>query len=59
MEVGKGYSYGLDRSKRYGVPTKFALSSSLELETSFEGIVIGMGTGFDRDLVLVITTYGK
>jgi hypothetical protein len=62
VEVGKGYSYGLDRSKWYGVPTKSVLSSSLEFETSFddfEGILIGMGTGFDRDVVLVITTYGE
>ena len=60
VEVGKGYSYGLDRSKWYGVPTKCALSSSLELEASsdeFEGIVIGMGTGFDRDVMLVIIAY--
>ena len=57
VEGGKGYSYGLNRSKRYGVPTKFASSSLLELEASFEGIEIGMGTGFDRDVVLVITTY--
>lgn len=56
-EGGKGYSYGLNRSKRYGVPTKFASSSLPELEASFEGIEIGMGTGFDRDVVLVITTY--
>lgn len=60
VEVGKGYSYGLDRSKWYGVPTKSVLSSSLELETSFdefEGIEIGLRTGFDRGVVLVITRY--
>lgn len=60
VEVGKGYSYGLDRSKWYGVPTKSVSPSSLELETSFaefEGIKIGVGTGFDRDVVLVITRY--
>jgi len=59
---GKGYSYGLNRSKWYGVPTKFGLSSSLSLELEasldeFEGIEIGIGTGFDRDVVLVIRTY--
>jgi hypothetical protein len=57
-EGAKGYSYGLDRSKRYGVPTNVALSSSLEPASSFddfEGIEIGAGTRFDRDGVLVIT----
>jgi len=59
-EVGMGYSYRLDRSKQYGVPTKSVLSSSLEHETSFdefEGIGTGMATGTDRDIVLVITTW--
>lgn len=55
---GNGYSYGLDRSNRYGVPTKFVLSSSLELGSSFDdlgGIEIGTGMCFGRDFVLAIT----
>ena len=50
----------MDRSKWHGVPTKFVLSSSFELGSFFDdlgGIEIGTRMGFDRDVVLVITTY--
>ena len=56
MEGGNGYSYGLERSKRYGVPTKSVSSSSFGLE-SLGGMEIGTGMGFDRDGILVITRY--
>ena len=54
-EGGNGYPYRLERSKRYGVHTKFAPSSSLGLE-SLGGMEIGtgMGMGFDRDGMVVI-----
>ena len=60
VEGGNGYSYGLERSKRYGVPTKSVSSSSFGLE-SLGGMEIGTGTGMgmgiDRDGILVITRY--
>ena len=58
VEGGNGYSYGLERSKRYGVPTKSVSSSSFGLE-SLGGMEIGtgMGMGIDRGGILVITRY--
>ena len=56
VEGGNGYSYGLERSKRYGVPTKSVSSSSFGL-ASLGGMEIGTGMGFDRDGMLVITRY--
>ena len=58
VEGENGYSYGLERSKRYGVPTKSVPSSSFGLE-SLGGMEIGTGMrmGFDRDGILVITRY--
>ena len=58
VEGGNGYSYGLERSKQYGVPIKSVPSSSFGLE-SLGGMEIGTGMeiGIDLDGILVITTY--
>ena len=55
VEGGNGYSYGLERSKRHGVPTKFAPASSLGLESLGRmEIGTGMGMGFDHDGMFVV-----